>query len=100
MILHTVNKSPLSHNALDRCLDVLGADDAVLLIEDGVYAALETKHTNARLQVLIDSGRIFALAEDVQARGLQARVMPKVVEVNYAGFVDLVVKYETSMAWL
>lgn len=100
MILHTVNKSNLSHNALDKCLGVLGEDDSVLLIEDGVYAALNVEKNSARLESLIDSGRLFVLEEDVQARGLQSRLMAKVVAVNYEGFVDLVVKHQSSMAWL
>ena len=40
MILHTVNKSP-QNPALKTCLRVAAKDSAILLIEDGVYAALE-----------------------------------------------------------
>ena len=39
-ILHTVNKSPFERNSLEACLKYASAGAAVLLIEDGVYAAL------------------------------------------------------------
>ncbi|MGD8498050.1 MAG: sulfurtransferase complex subunit TusB, partial [Chromatiales bacterium] len=44
-MLHTVNKSPFDRNTLDACLRLAKPGSAVLLIEDGVYAA--TKGTNA-----------------------------------------------------
>ena len=38
-MLHIVNKSPFERNALDSCLRFGRDGSAVLLIEDGVYAA-------------------------------------------------------------
>ena len=38
-MLHTVNKSPFDHNSLESCLKFARKGSAVLLIEDGVYAA-------------------------------------------------------------
>jgi tRNA 2-thiouridine synthesizing protein B len=38
-MLHTVNKSPFEHSALDTCLRYAREGASVLLIEDGVYAA-------------------------------------------------------------
>ena len=39
-ILHTVNKTPFERNSLESCLKFASPGAAVLLIEDGVYAAL------------------------------------------------------------
>ncbi len=40
-MLHLVNKSPFDRNALDSCLRLAQAGSSVLLLEDGVYAALK-----------------------------------------------------------
>ncbi len=39
-ILHTVNKSPFEKNNLESCLRYAKSGSAILLIEDGIYAAL------------------------------------------------------------
>ena len=41
MLLHTVNKSPFERNSLESCLRVAEDGAGVLLIEDGVYAAMD-----------------------------------------------------------
>jgi len=38
-MLHIVNKSPFENSSLDSCLRVAAKGAALLLIEDGVYAA-------------------------------------------------------------
>ena len=38
-MLHIVNKSPLDRPSLDTCLATAQPGGAILLIEDGVYAA-------------------------------------------------------------
>ena len=48
-MLHIVNKSPLERNSLDSCLRIAAPGGAVLLIEDGVYAA--TRGNAAEAQV-------------------------------------------------
>ena len=48
-MLHTVNKSPFENRALETCLRLARQGSAVLLIEDGVYAA--AKGTAASRQV-------------------------------------------------
>ena len=42
-MLHTVNKSPFERNALESCLRLAASGASVLLIEDGVVAALAGK---------------------------------------------------------
>lgn len=100
MVLHTVNKSPLSHQALANCLKVMGNEDSLLLIEDGVYGALAGTASSDTLAHLASSGRLHVLSEDVNARGLTDRLISNVSQVDYAGFVDLVASHESSMAWL
>jgi tRNA 2-thiouridine synthesizing protein B len=99
-MLHTVNKSPFERSALDDCLRYAKPGSVVLLIEDGVYAAMRgTAHT-ARVTQALSSVQIVALRADVEARGIQDKLLKDVALVDYGGFVDLVVEHAPVMAWL
>jgi len=99
-MLHTVNKSPFERNSLDSCLQHVGKGHAVLLIEDGIYAAV--KGTAAAKQ-LTEAGKnveVYALQPDVDTRGMKGRLMDGIKLVDYGGFVDLVAKHERVQSWL
>jgi tRNA 2-thiouridine synthesizing protein B len=98
-MLHIVNKSPLDRSTLDTVLQT--ADDgALLLIEDGVYAATRGHAGEAKLQSALGRMKIYALAPDLEARGVADRLTDGVTAVDYAGFVDLVAEYPTCQSWL
>jgi tRNA 2-thiouridine synthesizing protein B len=99
-MLHTVNKSPFDHNALETCLKFATQGSALLLIEDGVYAATRDTAVSTRVQEAMKSVSIYALKPDVEARGMQNRVMDGVRLVDYGGFVDLVVEHNAVQSWL
>ena len=99
-MLHTVNKSPFEHKALDSCLRFARPGSAVLLIEDGVYAAAKDTALSPRLQEALKTVTIYALKPDVEARGMQNRVMDGVRLVDYGGFVDLAVEHNAVQSWL
>ena len=96
-MLHTINKSPYSHQCLAECLRVCGADDAILLIEDGVYAALAGSDWIQRL--LEKTSAIYVLQPDAAARGLADRIATAVKAVDYAGFVQLCCEHPNMLAW-
>lgn len=102
MVLHTVNKSPFSHCLLEQCLQVIGDKHALLLLEDGVYAALTSNPAAARL-LQCHSERalaVYALAPDLRARGLLERGLLACVEaVSYADFVRLAGEYDSVQSW-
>jgi len=99
-ILHTVNKSPFERNALSACLRVAKEDGAILLIEDGVYAALKgTEHTKA-VQDALKKVHVYALWPDVEARGMQDRVIEGIKQIDYAGFVELAAQHNSIQSWL
>ena len=100
MMLHTVNKSPFDHSAFRTCLKFAGPGSAVLLIEDGVYAAARDTAVSKELQEALERVSIYALKSDVEARGMQNRVMDGVSLVDYGGFVDLVVEHDAVQSWL
>lgn len=99
-MLHTVNKSPFEHKALDTCLRFARQGSAVLLIEDGVYAAAKDTAVSPKVQEALKTVTIYALKPDVEARGMQNRVMDGVRLVDYGGFVDLVVEHDAVQSWL
>ena len=99
-MLHTVNKSPFDNGTLRACLQHARQGSAVLLIEDGVYAAARDTAVSKQVQEALKSVPIYALGPDVEARGLQSRVMDGIHLVDYAGFVDLVAEHTAVQSWL
>jgi len=43
---------------------------------------------------------VYALAPDLQARGVADRLIDGVTAVEYEGFVDLVVEHPNCQSWL
>ena len=99
-MLHTVNKSPFDNGTLQTCLKFARQGSAVLLIEDGVYAAARDTAVSMQMQEVLKNVPIYALKPDVEARGLQTRVMDGIRLVDYEGFVDLVAEHSAVQSWL
>jgi len=90
MTLHIIQKSPFSSSALDDCLKTIGPDDSILLMNDGVYAC---KHP-----ILNDlSNCIFALKEDLMARGLAP--INNIQSLEYSGFVAECCNHQNTISW-
>ena len=98
--LHTVNKSPFEKSSFASCMEHVLEGSAVLLYEDGVYAAI--KGTAAEGKVKSAQGvKVYALGPDLKARGLtEERVTDGVEIVDYAGFVDLAAEHDKVVAWV
>ncbi len=100
-VLHTVNKSPFEKAAFESCLKHTGPGDAVLLIEDGVYAAVKGTAVADRIAGGNGAVSLYALGPDLAARGItESAVIETVKVVDYGGFVDLITEYDVSQAWL
>jgi tRNA 2-thiouridine synthesizing protein B len=98
--LHTVNKSPFSHATLASCVQVCGKQDGILLLEDGVFGALISSPCAEELSGLISVGvKIYALADDVNARGLQEKIRKNILIIDYNGFVQLSIKHNCVQSW-
>ena len=72
--LHVIAHSPFGDDRLASCLRLLGADDALLLCGDAVYALQPDSAPLKALQAAGLASRLFALDEDLQARGIPERV--------------------------
>jgi len=99
-MLHIVNKSPTHTGALASCLRMALPGQAVLLIEDGVYAATAGSSSEAAVRAAAAKVKFFALKPDMEARGVAARALDGVTLVDYGGFVDLVAEHGTPNSWL
>ena len=98
-MLNIVNKSPLERNSLDACLRI-GAPGALLLIEDGVYAAVRGTAVEASVKAALSKFRVYALMPDLEARAVADRVIDGVTTIDYGGFVDLVAEHNACQSWL
>ena len=99
--LHTVSRSPFERNSLESCLRVLRAESAVLLFEDGVYAAMRATALESKIVSASKKAKFYCLAPDLEARGLRsADVLPGVELVSYEGFVALAASHARVQAWL
>ena len=98
-MLNIVNKSPLERNSLDACLRI-GAPGALLLIEDGVYAAVRGTAVEASVKAALARFRVYALLPDLEARAVADRVIDGVTTIDYGGFVDLVAEHNACQSWL
>jgi len=100
-VLHIVNGSPANGNALVACLRMAQPGDGVLLIEDGVVAALAKAETAVRIEERAKDLDFYALVPDIAARGLTDQpLIGAIGRVDYAGFVDLVTACDTTQSWL
>ena len=97
-MLNIINKSPYAGSAFDSALKT--AEGSILLIEDGVYAAAKGGAAEARVKAAMGKLKFYALAQDLEARGMADRVIDGITTVDYAGFVDLVTEHTTSQSWL
>ena len=100
-MLHTVNKSPFEKRSLESCLSCARDGSAILLIEDGVYAAARGNRFEALLRDASRRMKVYALGPDLDARGLGADAVADGIEiVDYDGFVDLTVAHDQVQSWL
>ena len=95
--LHVISHSPFGDSRLDSCLRLLGADDALLLCGDAVYALRTGCAPLHKLQAAGLESRLYALAEDLQARALDSTLAKA---VDYPAFVELSLHYDKVNSWL
>lgn len=98
-MLHIINKSPLERGVLDSCLRTVSGG-AILLIEDGVYAATRGNAAAAKVADALSRFKVYVLTPDLDARGMGDRLIDGVQGVDYSGFVDLVAEHPNCQSWL
>ncbi|WP_311969488.1 sulfurtransferase complex subunit TusB [Pseudomonas baltica] len=96
--LHVVSHSSFTDGRLKSCLKVLGATDGLLLCGDAVHALQTGSTAWLPLLEVAQSGRLYALDEDVSARAIYAS--EQVQRLDYAGFVQLSIDFDKVNNWL
>ena len=100
-ILHTINKSPFEKNSLDTCLRIATEGSSVLLIEDGVYGAMDGTSLNGKVGDASNRLQFYVLGPDLKARGLaEDRLISGIEVVDYEGFVELACANDKVQSWL
>ncbi|MEO0444037.1 MAG: sulfurtransferase complex subunit TusB [Pseudomonadota bacterium] len=95
-ILHTVNQSPFNSDTLAQCIASYRPGDSILLLEDGVYAALLSHAFVDQLAGTI----CYGIEADINARGLHRQaLMPSLQLTDYKGFVALSVQHPLIQSW-
>lgn len=97
MRLHTVNKSPFSSPALTDCLSFCTSGNSIVLIEDGVYAAV--RDTEAATALLDSKLRVYAMNIDVEARGLQEKTPKHIELIDDLKLVELCCQHRSVQSW-
>lgn len=95
--LHTLNKCDA--DLIRLCLSAVADGDAILLIEEAVYAALEGHVLNRMLLHRRPDVALKALKEDLAARGISARIPADFSVVSYAEFVALSLAHARVVNW-
>jgi tRNA 2-thiouridine synthesizing protein B len=96
--LHVLSHSPFTDSRLSSCLRILGSQDALLLCGDAVYALQAGSAQRQALELMPESIALYALDEDVQARGLARPA--RLTLVDYPDFVALSCQYDKVNTWL
>ncbi|GGP40503.1 sulfurtransferase TusB [Shewanella algicola] len=102
MILHHIQTSASTDNALSTCLRYLHPNDSILLAGDAVNCLLQP-----RWQQRLASVNLFVLQDDIHARGLQQRIdviaKPMSAElfhiIDYSNFVEQSLKHSKVITW-
>lgn len=98
--LHLVFSSPWTGSALADCLRAAADGDAVLLLQDGVYAVAPGEQARALLaQAQRQQLTLHALSPDLQARGLLIANGSPVRAVDDDGFVALTERFARTVSW-
>lgn len=97
--LFTISKSWHNSYWLFERLAFASPGDTVLLIEDGVVAT----HSAISLASFVSKCEsndisVNLLQDDLLLRGLQNKYS-SIIEVDYAGFVELIVAHDKQVAW-
>lgn len=71
----------------------------ILLYEEGVYAAIAETSYAEELTKALTQHSIYALAPDLQARGIATLLIEGIKLIAYDEFVDLVAKHHPVISW-
>ena len=92
--LHTISGSP-SSGLLNSCLKLICPGDGIIFIQDGVYYGCPPYLP----ECVSKDNALFALREDLLARGVLSKLVERIDPVGYGRFVELTVDYDKVISW-
>ena len=96
MILHSINKH---QDCLQLCLSLAKNSDAILLLEDGVYAARNYQANEDLWDNVPTAIKLYALDSDLASRGITKKMISRFETVSWAQFVALSCEYDKVISW-
>ena len=99
--LHTLNKTAQNTSLNTKLSQIIKEDDAVILIEDGVYQCLTlfTENTSNNDSHWSERSKlIYALKDDALARGIHLSTK-SIIFLSYEEFVALCLKHNKVVSW-
>jgi tRNA 2-thiouridine synthesizing protein B len=97
MTLHTLNKH--RSDLMQLCVSALAPEDSLLLLEDGVYAALGGTDSQFEMTRLPAGVKLYALVEDLVARGISQKIPDVFIRISYRDFVSLSLTCSKVVNW-
>lgn len=93
-LMYIVLKSPFVSDVQETIETLSGeSEKAVLLFEDGIYYAT---HSEKRKKLIESNIKIFAISDDLQARGYADFSDPGVEVMDYGAAIELIMeKYDS-----
>lgn len=95
-MLFTLSHSPTQCD-LSTLLQLVSDSDALLLLQDGVLSGLTSSDY---LELLLSATiSLYALKDDLDARGVMNCFSKKINIIEYDCFVDLTEQHQCQIAW-
>ena len=95
MILHTLNAAP-SSPAFNDCLKIARTHDALVLMGDGVYAAIDSAEAYSAL--LSCGAKLYMLRTDAKVAGISAPGA-SITAIDMDDLVALTEEFPRQQAW-
>ncbi len=107
-LIYMFGYSPRETRKLEALLPILkiqasaGKNVAVVLMHDGVIGAEKRSKTPTSLHELVDlSVKVYALAPDLRARGMNPEALvDKIESIDYGQLVDLLAETPKIASWI
>ncbi|GLP96130.1 sulfurtransferase complex subunit TusB [Paraferrimonas sedimenticola] len=94
MILHWIKQAPQDDNGLEVCLELIGANDTLLLSQNAVIAACQPRWRQA-----LANHKVMVIEQDVIARGLSEKLLVECDRIEIEQVIDLSIEHQKVISW-
>jgi len=94
--LHLQRTSIYNSNELEQCIDIIRANDALVLLDDGCYCL--THQSLEQLKIRIPTVSIYVIKEQADARAVKTS-NTWVKAISLKQLVGLTFEYNSAITW-